>query len=147
MKEFSQETIEIDGVEYTLFLNRAGILAWEKYSKKDNESLTKARDLYNKITSEEEIEIKDDTNPFAETDALLSGEEDMLKSYKKMFWILLYTNHKLPLAKAEELFDKACEEYGRQQVVALEDQMVNDANTDRVTNPNLKKLEALRPTK
>lgn len=146
MKEFSQETIEIDGVEYTLFLNRAGILAWEKYSKKDNESLTKARDLYNKITSEEEIEIKDDTNPFAETDALLSGEEDMLKSYKKMFWILLYTNHKLPLTKAMELFDKACEEYGRQQVVALEDQMVNDANTDRVTNPNLKKLEALRPT-
>ncbi|MBQ6753601.1 MAG: hypothetical protein IJR03_00165, partial [Bacteroidales bacterium] len=139
MKEFSQETIEIDGVKYTLFLNRAGILAWEKYSKKDNEDLVKARDLYNKINEEKEVEIKEDTNPFEETDALLSSEQGMLMSYKKMFWILLYTNHKFSLEKAGELFDKACEEYGMQQVVALEDQMVNDANTDRVTNENVKK--------
>jgi hypothetical protein len=64
-----------------------------------------------------------------------------------MFWILLYTHHKLSLEKAEELFDKACEEYGRSQIIALEDQMVDDANKDRVTKENLKNLPALRPTK
>ena len=29
MQEFSKEKIEIAGVEYTLFLNRKGILSWE----------------------------------------------------------------------------------------------------------------------
>ena len=145
MKEFSQETIEIGGVEYTLFLNRAGILAWEKYSKKDNESLLEARELYNKMNGEQE-DIKEDTNPFEDANLLLAKEDGILNSYKKMFWILLYTNHKLPISKTNELFDKACEEYGKEQVVALEDQMVNDANEDRVTKKDVKKLTALRPT-
>ena len=35
MKELSKETINIGGEDYTLFLNRKGIVAWEKYSKKD----------------------------------------------------------------------------------------------------------------
>lgn len=147
MKEFSQETIEINGVEYTLFLNRAGILAWEKYSRRENEEVWKLRELYNKINNNEEEVINDDTNPFEDAETLLKSEESTLKTYKKMFWILLYTNHKLPLEKAKELFDKACEEYGKNQVIALEDQMVDDANKDRVTNENLKNLPALRPTK
>lgn len=147
MKEFSQEVIEIDGVEYTLFLNRTGILAWEKYSRKENEEVWKLREMYNKINNSEEEVIKEDTNPFEDAETLIKSEESTSKAYKKMFWILLYTNHKLSLEKAEELFDKACEEYGREQVIALEDQMVDDANKDRVTNENTKKLPALRPTK
>lgn len=147
MKEFSQEIIEIDGVEYTLFLNRAGILAWEQYSQKENGYLTSSQKLYNEISDEKEFEISDDTNPFEDAEKLLKGEESTIKTFKKMFWILLYTHHKLPLSKAEELFDKACEEYGREQVIALENQMVADANTDRVTNESTKKLPALRPTK
>ena len=146
MKEFSQETIEINGIEYTLFLNRAGILAWERYSQKENEEVWKLRELYNKVSQEKEVSIEDDTNPFEDAETLLKSEESTLKTYKKMFWILLYTNHKLPLKEAEELFDKACEEYGRKQIIALEDQMVDDANKDRVTNENLKKLPALRQT-
>jgi hypothetical protein len=147
MKEFSQEVIEIDGKEYTLFLNRTGILAWEKYSRRENEEVWKLRELYNKINNNEEEVINADTNPFEDAETLIKSEESTLKTYKKMFWILLYTNHKLSLEEAEKLFDKACEEYGRSQVIALEDQMVDDANTDRVTNESTKKLPALRPTK
>lgn len=147
MKEYSQEIIEIDGVEYTLFLNRAGILAWERYSAKENGEISKFRDLYNKISTNEETTIKDDTNPFEDADLLLKSEESTVKSYKKMFWILLYTHHKMTLEQAIELFDKACEEYGREQVIALENQMVDDANTDRVTSETTKKLPALRPMK
>ena len=147
MKEFSQETIEIGGVEYTLFLNRAGIVAWEKYSQKENQAVYELRQLYNKFNDENELEIKEDTNPLEDAEKYVETEENTVKTYKKMFWILLYTHHKLSLEKAEELFDKACEEYGRSQIIALEDQMVDDANQDRVTKENLKNLPALRPTK
>lgn len=144
MKEFSQEYIEIDGTEYALFLNRAGILAWERYAKKENESVFKLRELYNELSNEKEVEITDETDPFKDTDSLLEMSELTLNSYRKLYWIML----KVPYSKASELFDKAIEEYGREQVIALGDQMVRDANTDRVTKENteIKKLAALRPT-
>lgn len=144
MKEFSQEYIEIDGAEYALFLNRAGILAWERYAKKENESVFKLRELYNELSNEKEVEITDETDPFKDTDSLLEMSELTLNSYRKLYWIML----KVPYSKASELFDKAIEEYGREQVIALGDQMVRDANTDRVTKENteIKKLAALRPT-
>ena len=149
MKEFSQEVIEIDGKEYTLLLNRAGILAWERYSQKENEEIYKMKDLYNKISNEKNVDITDDTDPLADAETLLKSEEQTLNSYKKLFWILLREHHKIPYSEALELFDKACEEYGRIQVTKLEEQMMQDANRDLVTkeNSNLKKLAALRPTK
>lgn len=147
MKEFSQETIEIGGGEYTLFLNRAGIIAWERYAKKENQKVYESQELYNKFNNENELEITEETNPLEDSEKFIEDEKYTIETYKKMFWILLYTFHKLPLHKAGELFDKACEEYGRSQIIALEDQMVNDANKDRVTNENLKNLPALRPTK
>ena len=149
MKEFSQEVIEIDGTEYTLLLNRAGILAWERYSQKENEEIYKMKDLYNKISNEKNVDITDDTDPLADAETLLKSEEQTLNSYKKLFWILLREHHKIPYSEALELFDKACEEYGRIQVTKLEEQMMQDANRDLVTkeNSNLKKLAALRPTK
>lgn len=148
MKEFSQEIIEIGGVEYTLFLNRAGILAWERYSQKENEEVYNLNELYNKINNEKEVVITDETNPLEDAETLLKSEEGTLNSYKKLFWILLSTNHKTPYSEALKLFDKACEEYGRTQVIALEDQMMSDANTDRVSeNTELKKLTALRQMK
>ena len=148
MKEFSQEIIEIDGVEYTLFLNRAGILAWERYSQRENEEVYKLRELYNKISNENETVITDDIDPLEDAETLLKSEEQTLNSYKKLFWILLRENHHTPYSKALELFDKACKEYGRTQVTKLEDQMMSDANKDLVTkeDTNLKKLTALRPT-
>ena len=32
-KKFSEEIIEIDGKEYTLFMNRQGVVNWEKITK------------------------------------------------------------------------------------------------------------------
>jgi hypothetical protein len=148
MKEFSQEIIEIDGVEYTLFLNRAGILAWEQYSQKENEEVFKLKNLVDEISNGKDIEITDDTDPLKDAEKLLTSDDVAMNSYKKLFWVLLRVNHKTPYSEALKLFDKACEEYGREQVIALEDQMVSDANINRVTKEdNLKKLPALRPTK
>jgi L-lactate utilization protein LutC len=149
MKEYSQEIIEIDGTEYTLFLNRAGILAWERYAKSENENVFKLRELYNEISKEGEVEITDETDPLKDTDSLLKMAEFTLNSYRKLYWIMLRTNYsKMTYNEATELFDKAIKEYGREQVIALGDQMVRDANTDRVTSENteIKKLTALRPT-
>lgn len=147
MKEFSQEIIEIGGVEYTLFLNRNGILAWEKYSKKELSQLDEMRAVYNSINNAEDVEITDDTDPFEDIDKLTESEKSAIESYKKLFWILLRTNHKLPYSEACKLFDKACEEYTQSQVTQLEDQMVNDANTNRIEETKkTKKLAALRPT-
>ena len=56
MKEFSKEIINIGGVDYTLFLNRKGIVAWENITKaaRNKSQLQETLDNMNK-----EIEIKD----------------------------------------------------------------------------------------
>ena len=43
-KNISEEKIEIGGVEYTLFLNRTGIVNWEKMTK-----LNKKAQKYNEM--------------------------------------------------------------------------------------------------
>lgn len=150
MKEFSKEFIEIDGKEYTLFLNRKGILAWEKITnafQKADEIERKYQDFAN--VESEEIEIKDGDDPFELTkDIKLGIEEDnesMLAIYKKLYWIMLYENHKLDYKEVETLWDKAVKEYGEEQLVSLALQMIDDANIDKTNN--LKNLKALRPKK
>ena len=49
MKEFSKETIEIGGKEYTLFLNRAGIVAWEKFCKEYQKKTIEMQEKYKKV--------------------------------------------------------------------------------------------------
>ena len=47
MKEFSKEIIEIDGKEYTLFLNRLGVVAFERYTEKlSNYAIDVVVDVY-----------------------------------------------------------------------------------------------------
>lgn len=145
MKEYSQEVIEIDGKEYTLFLNRKGIVAWEKFSKEENKELAQAYDKIQNIINGENAEITDETNPFDGLEDFPNKDELALKSYKKLFWIMLNTNHHLTYKQAEELFDKAIETYGEEQLIQLGDQMVNDANLDRTKKAgDIKKLPALR---
>lgn len=151
MKEFGKEIIEIDGKEYTLFLNRKGILTWEKITnaiQKAEEIEKKYKDIKD-LGSNEEIEIQDGDNPFELADNVKLGiEEDnerMLVIYKKLYWIMLYENHKLDYKEVESLWDKAVEEYGEGQLVELAFQMIEDANTDKTTK--LKNLKALRPKK
>lgn len=148
MKEFSQETINIGGKDYTLFLNRKGIVAWEAITRADREK-DDLTDEAEKLKVAQEIIIKDGDNPFEISNAeeILSTEEKTYSYYQKLYWIMLYTNHKLDLKDAEKLFNKALEEYGLEQLVNLALQMLEDANTDRYGQSELKKLTALRPKK
>ena len=154
MKEFSKETIEIDGKEYTLFLNRKGIVSWEnitKVTKKTNELQNKYKGIIDKINDDKPVEVTDDTNPFEYADDsandLLQDKELLRNIYIKFYWIALYENHKLPISEVEELFSKAEKEYGLEQLMGLANQMLEDANTNKYENTELKKLKALRQTK
>lgn len=150
MKEFSKEVIEIAGKEYTLFLNRKGIVAWDKYAREENRKITQ---IELDLMSNKNAEIKNDTNPFENIDENIGEENDKIvsKSYRKLYWIMLYENHKLSLEQVNELYDKAVEEYTEDQLIKLGNQMIDDANINRInseeeTKPP-KKLQALRPSK
>ena len=95
MKELSTEIINIDGVDYTLFLNRKGIMAWEKYSKNEKEKVSQLREKYEEIMSDKGVEnfekLDDDTNPFEgleEIDDLDSDIAYMNKIYSRLYWIM-----------------------------------------------------------
>lgn len=153
MKEFSKEIINIDGEDYTLFLNRKGVIAWEKFCKSENEKVKQMKDKY-KDLMKERTEINDNTNPFEDIsdellDSLDKDQELVSVLYVRLYWILLYTEHKLPISKVEELYKKASEEYGEDKLVELAIQMVEDANSERKAKDTkeLKNLTALRPRK
>ena len=152
MKEFSKETIEIDGKEYSLFLNRKGIVAWEKFCEDENKKIAEMQNKYSNLlqNAENSNELKDDTNPFEGLEAMDDLEEQakiITKSFQRLYWIMLYTEHQLKVSEVEELYNQACEEYGEDALVSLGKQMIEDASSDRVTNKELKNLAALRPTK
>lgn len=150
MKEIGKEIIEIGGVEYTLFLNRKGVVAWEKYAKSESE---KVKEFYKKVNNVNinKEEIKDDTNPFEGLDGLddLDENQEYLTLYfQKLYWIMLYENHKLSFEESKALYNKACEEYGEPQIIQLGTQMLEDVDIDKsAKNTELKNLKALRPTK
>lgn len=148
MKDFSKEIINIDGEDYTLFLNRKGIIAWEKYANEENSKLSEISKKYDNIL-DTNAEITDDTNPFENIEDIEEDVNTVSNTYKKLYWIMLYENHKFSLSKASELYDKAVEEYGEGQIIALGNQMIEDANIDKFAKDNseLKNLTALRPKK
>lgn len=156
MKEFSKEHIEINGVDYKLFLNRKGIIAWEKISKisKIAESMKNKYSNLVKDDNAEPMEIGDGVNPFEiagesvnAIDDIENDEKDILDSYAKLYWIMMYEEHKLNIGEVRALFSVAVEEYGRDALIDLATQMIEDSNTEKNVNDNLKKLEALRPKK
>lgn len=150
MKELSKEIINIDGVDYTLFLNRAGIVAFENYTKKEKRELSEISSKYQDI-SNEEIDfdkLDDNVNPFESINDLDDLDEDTKKIsniFKRLYWIMWYTEHKLSISEASDLYDKAVKEYGIDQIVQLGYQMIEEVNTD--PNANLKNLAALKPKK
>ena len=149
MKEISKEIIEIGGQEYTLFLNRKGIIAFEKYCKDEQEVFVEGLNQLDKDINQEKVEIKDDTDPFEGLEEYENAHKTLdtaRKIYIKLYWIMLYTNHQLSLKAVEDLYSKACEEYGEVQVRALADQMVEEVNTEPLQE-NLKNLKALKPKK
>lgn len=148
MKEFSKEIINIDGKDYTLFLNREGIVAWERITNA-SKNRKELEDSVKKYNSENDIVIKDGDNPFEITgvDKIVKSEQETIEYYKVLYWVMLYTNHKLDYKDVSVLFDKAMEEYGFQQLIDLSLQMLEDANINRLGENELKKLPALRPKK
>lgn len=143
MNEISKERIEISGVEYTLFLNRQGLVSWERYSREENAKLQEMETKYANVSNE----ITDDTNPFEAVNEELNDSEIVSKTFRKLYWIMLYTEHKLSLSQVNELYDKACEEYGEVQLIQLAQQMIEDMNIDKISKTELKNLTALRPKK
>lgn len=154
MNELSKEIITIGEVDYTLFLNRKGIVAWEKFSKSEKEKYDALRDKYKDFvqSANEEVDfstLDNDTNPFAGLEEIEDFDQDkayLSSIYKRLYWIMFYTNHQLSINDAANLYDKACEEYGEEQVIALAVQMIEDLNKDP-NPPKLKNLAALKPKK
>lgn len=149
MKNLSEEIINIKGVDYTLFLNRKGILAWEKYAGEENQKMGEIEDEASKLFSGKNAEIKKNTNPFEDIDEPNTEENNKVisSSYRKLYWLMLYENHKLDFDEANKLYDEAVEEYGEAQLLALAVQMIKDANSNKVEEKETKKLPALRPSK
>ena len=116
-KNISEEIIEIGGKEYTLFLNRIGIINWERMvnlNDKADEFKQTAKELQEE---QQEVEITDETNPFemysdVNEDELNKQLNEMIDIYVKFYWVALYTHHKLTIGQVKELFNVAMEEYG-----------------------------------
>ena len=147
MKEFSKEIIEIGDQEYTLFLNREGIVAWEKFCKKEQKEVEKLQEKYKNIVGDETVSITEDTNPFEGIEDIDNDAETISIMYERLYWIMLYTEHKFTPTQAKELYDKAIAEYGEEQIILLGNQMIEEANKDSVNKKNLKNLAALKSKK
>lgn len=149
-KNISEEVIEIGGKEYTLFLNRKGIVNWEKFTKLDKKA-KEYSDLAKELEKSDEVEITEETNPFEMYENVDEGEleaklAEMTDLYAKFYWVALYTHHKLSLSQARELFEQAKEEYGINQLAELANQMLETANKD-IINKEPKNLKALKSVK
>ena len=101
------EIIELNGVEYTLELNRESFLQIDKICNVD-----KAFEIINRSLYEYEEDIDDDYNPLENTisDEELENEielktNELHKLIEKSFFIWLYPNHKLPISKVREILE------------------------------------------
>jgi hypothetical protein len=118
------EIIELNGIEYTLELNRDSFLKIEQFS-----DLQKSMKKINEELIEHIDEIDDNTDPFAtevnDEEIEKRIEEKLNTLYKvieRAFWIWLYPNHKLPISEVkqilkpyfddEEKFEYISEKYG-----------------------------------
>ena len=101
------EIIELNGVEYTLELNRESVVRIEKYT-----NLQKTYKEISKPIFEYKEEIEENENPFEEEIKLDEMQEEadkklaLLKDlYAKAFWIWLYPNHKLNINEVRKILE------------------------------------------
>lgn len=145
MKNFSEEVIEVNGKEYKLFLNRAGISLWEKTTK-FSEFLKLIGKQYGDM---EDIEVNDDFNPneiLGKYENVDNDEETLRKSVVMFYCIALSKNHNMSLNETKEWFASAENDYGIDQLTALMIQMIENANIP-TQSENLKNLKALKSTR
>lgn len=150
MNNFSEEIIEVEGIEYKLFLNRAGISLWEKTTKFSEFAKLLEKKYKGGVDLDKELEIDDEFNPnsmLEEFSDIDEDEEKLTKSITMFYCIALSKNHNLNLAQTKEWFKKAEEEYGIEQLTALMVQMIENANVSAAGSNNLKNLKALKSTR
>lgn len=108
------ETIELNGKEYTVELNRESILKIDQYTnfKSADEKLNKSV-----LKDKSEKEISEDEDPFAESiseEKLEKEAETRKETIKKMiiraFWIWLYPQEKLSISQVEDILAPYFEE-------------------------------------
>lgn len=99
------EIIELNGVEYTLELNRESFIQIDKICNVQKSMEIIKRGLYEYVE-----EIDDNYNPFEnnvseeEIEKEIKTKEDTLyKIVERAFFIWLYPNHKLPISKVKEI--------------------------------------------
>lgn len=99
------EIIELNGVEYTLELNRDSFIQIDKICNVTESMKVLSRNMYDYIN-----EIDDNYNPLENitTDDDITKEieiksEILNKLLIRSFFIWLYPNHKLPISKVEEI--------------------------------------------
>lgn len=106
------EIIELNGVEYTLELNRDSFLKIDQYSNIKKSMQIVREDLYEYID-----EISEEENPFADEIDAVEIENKlnqkiavMEKTITRAFWIWLYPNHRLNINQIKEILQPYFEE-------------------------------------
>ena len=113
------EIIELNGVEYTLELNRDSFIQIDKICNIDKSFEIIYRKLYDYIE-----EIDDNYNPLenAITDEELQKEielkeETLSKLVSRCLFIWLYPNYKLPISKVQEMVKPYLEDEEKAQMI------------------------------
>ena len=101
------ETIELNGKEYTVELNRESAIRIEQYSNMQELAEILQKEIFEDKSKKE---IADDEDPFAEKldeeeliKANLQKSEALKKLYTRAFWIWLYPVEKLSIKEIEEI--------------------------------------------
>lgn len=99
------EIIELNGVEYTLELNRESFLQIDKIC-----NIQKSMEIINRGLYEYVDEIDDNYNPLEDNvlestieEEIKLKEETLHKIVERSFFIWLYPNHKLSISKVKEI--------------------------------------------
>lgn len=101
------ETIELNGKEYTVELNRESIIRIEQFTNSQKSMEIMNKTLFNDKSEEK---IIDGANPFEEIindddfEKLAKEKEETLKKvFNRAFWIWLYPIHRLNYSEVEEI--------------------------------------------
>lgn len=99
------EIIELNGIEYTLELNRDSFLQIDKIC-----NIEKSMEIARKKLYEYVDEIDDNYNPFEDAISdeefekqIEEKEKVVYKLVERSFFIWLYPNHKLPISQVKEI--------------------------------------------
>lgn len=108
------EIIELNGVEYTLELNRDSAVQIEKYT-----NTQKTMQIITAPLVEYVEEIEENENPFenvVDIEKMQEKAQEKIEALNKMitraFWIWLYPNHKLNINQVKELLQPYLEDDG-----------------------------------